>query len=91
MNNVSLVEKNIAENPDTLTQRWATQIGMSRRPLQISLKNLHLFLFKIHMVQALQTMSLQSHLVYANFLLNGFVKKQNCQYELLMIQELFMT
>ena len=74
--NVALVEESIAENPDTSTQRWATQIGMSRRSLQKILKKLYLFPYKIQMVQALQPTDLQSHLVYAVHI-QQLAKKQN--------------
>ena len=63
--NIALIEDSITVNPDTLTRRWATQIGMSRKTLQRILRELHMFLYKIQMVQALQPTDLQSRLAYA--------------------------
>ena len=63
--NVALVEDSIAENPDTSTQRRATQIGMSKISLQRILRKLYPFPYKIQMVQALQPRDLQSRLAYA--------------------------
>ena len=63
--NVALVEDSIAENPDTSTRKWATQIEMSRGSLQRILRELHLFPYKIQMVKALQPTDLQSRLAYA--------------------------
>ena len=63
--NVALVEDSIAENPDTSIQRRATQIRMSRRSLPKLLRELHLFPYKIQVVQALQPTDLQSRLAYA--------------------------
>ena len=63
--NIAFVEDSIAENPGTSTRRRATQIGMSRRSLQRILRELHLFPYKIQMLQALQPTDLQSRLAYA--------------------------
>lgn len=63
--NIERVRESVEEIPETSTRRRSTQLELSRRSLQRILATLHMFPFKIQLVQQLKPADYQHRLDYA--------------------------
>nr|XP_012563354.1 unnamed protein product [Hydra vulgaris] len=63
--NTEAVSRSIEENPTTSTQRRSQELGISRSSLQRIQRDLHMYPYKIQLVQSLQPPDFQKRLNYA--------------------------
>jgi len=64
--NIQRVQESVEENPETSTRRRSAELQMSRRSLRrILRKNLHMFPYKVQLVQELKPGDSQQRIIYA--------------------------
>lgn len=86
--NVDAVRRSVEQHPETSTRRRATQIGISRWSLrQILHKDLHMFPYKIQVVQQLLPRDHQQRREYAQAILNLNEQIANFDEKIIMSDE----
>lgn len=86
--NIDAVRQSVEENPETSTRRRSSQLQLSDRTLRRILKHdLHLFPYKIQLVQKLNPEDFVLRLEYARAVLNLVDQNENFLSNLMMTDE----
>ena len=89
--NIARVRECVAESPKTLTRRRAQELNISQRSLQrILKKDLHLFLYKIQLVQKLLPRDNNQRLKYSNVILNIAREVDNFSEKMIKTKHIFI-